>query len=201
MISDRNPLAGNWKLSYLYYFFQGIPVIEPYLQICWHPEGSGRFPEACPEAYASSRVSLQFRKVPEGFRKLVRKLVSYFSLFPQFRKRPEGFRKLVWKLVCSVCSPAFRKIPEGFRKTDGKGYKVSSHGFGVCKWRKLAALNSMHVSECLGWAAGWYHGSEFMWKLSHEIVHCADNLLWYASTCYTIQVMQQFQISSNYDCL
>ena len=99
MISDRNPLAGNLKLSYLYYFFQGTPVMEPYFQICWHPEGSGRFPEACPEAYASVRVSLQFRKVPEGFRELVRKLVSYFSLFPHFRKRPEGFRKLVRKLV------------------------------------------------------------------------------------------------------
>ena len=35
-----------------------------------------------------------------------------------------------------------------------------------------------------------------------EIVHCADNLLWYyASPCYTIQVMQQFQVSSNSDCL
>ena len=151
MISDRTPLAGNLKLSYLYHLFLGIPVIEPYLQICWHPEGSGRFPEACPEAYASIRVLLHFRKVPEGFRKLVRKLVCLFSLFLQFRKTPEGFQKPAGSLfedVIFLHSGRFRKAPGG---ATGSGIKYQVMVWGLvsdASWQlSMAFLNLHGVSE------------------------------------------------------
>ena len=114
MISVRNPLLQKFELSNLYYFFRGIPWQDQTLCICWYPEGSGRFPEACPEAYICFTASSQFRKVPEGVRKLVRKLVSFLFVFLQFRKIPEDFRKLVRKPTCFLqhhrSSGRFRKV-------------------------------------------------------------------------------------------
>ena len=99
MTSVRTPLLRKFSICYLYYCFQGILLKKLIFQICCSREGSGRFPEACPEAYTCFTASSQFRKVPEGVRKLVRKLVSFLFVFLQFRKIPEGSRKLVRKLV------------------------------------------------------------------------------------------------------
>ena len=42
-------------------------------------------------------------------------------VLPQFRKVPEGFRKLIRKLIRTIDFPAVRKVPEGFRKPFRKG--------------------------------------------------------------------------------
>ena len=110
-------------------FFEGIPSQDQNVEICWYPEGSGRFPEACPEAYTVFTISSQFRKVPEGARKLVRKLVSFLFVFLQFRKVPEGSRKLVRKLVSTLWFTAFRKVPEGFRNRYRKSHKALTFAF------------------------------------------------------------------------
>ena len=99
MTVDKKILLQKNRLSKLYYILPKISSRGQILWICWHPEDSGRFPEACPEAYMFFTTSSQFRKVPEGVRKLVRKLVSFLFVFLQFRKIPEGSRKLVRKLV------------------------------------------------------------------------------------------------------
>ena len=100
MISVQNPLA--YKL------------IRVGFIICVSSSG-----KVC--AKSSNCVLPQFRKVPEGFRKLIRKLISSFRILPQFRKVPEGFRKLFRKLILTIGFPAIRKVPEGFRKPFRKG--------------------------------------------------------------------------------
>ena len=97
-VYKKNLLQKN-HLSKLYYMIPTISSPGQILWICWHPEDSGRFPEACPEAYMFFTTSSQFRKVPEGVRKLVRKLVAFLFGILQFRKIPEDSRKLVRKLV------------------------------------------------------------------------------------------------------
>ena len=154
MTSAKNPLLRKFKLCYLYYLFLDISSNNQFLEISWHPEGSGRFPEACPEAYASIPVSPQFRKVPEGFRKLVRKLVSILFVWLQFRKVPEGFRKLVRKLVWRHRFTAFRKLPEGFRKADRKGCRTSNDQRVCRKSDKSAVYNYRNWS--ITWHTLWY---------------------------------------------
>ena len=85
--------------------------------------------------------SSQFRKVPEGFRKLVRKLVSFLYVCLQFRKVPEGLRKLVRKLVWRHRFTAFRKLPEGFRKPYRKRCGTGSDWLTSCKLDKFTSFN------------------------------------------------------------
>ena len=89
---------------------------------------SGRFRKTCrkdsgslPEAYRKPKthmfISLQFRKVPEAYRKSYRKLVS-------------GGVKIL----------PFRKLPEAHRKNVRKRFRSSSL-FNTSKWtRKLISL-------------------------------------------------------------
>ena len=95
MTSDKKPLTWNLK--------------------------QGHFIHLCKQnkAYWSKQRSFnlaEFRKLPEGFRKLTKRLVCLFSVSLQSRKVPEGFRKLTGSLFGVVVLPGFRKLPEGFQK-------------------------------------------------------------------------------------
>ena len=156
------------------------------LQICWYPEGSGRFPEACPEAYMFFAVSLQFRKVPEGFRKLVRKLVSFLCVCLQFRKVPEGSWKLVRKLVWRDRFTAFRKLPEGFRKPYRKGFGTWIDWLTFCKLDKFTGVHISDQHRCrhrLWWRRPYPYS---FWVL------VSSQIAWYASILAASKMQVRF---------
>ena len=100
MTSDKKPFTWNLKQCKLIHF-------RKQKQTHWHKQRSFNLAE--------------FRKLPEGFRKLTGRLVCLFSVSLQFRKVPEGFRKLTGSLFGVVVLPKSRKLPEGFRKSLQKG--------------------------------------------------------------------------------
>ena len=73
------------------------------LSLCSNLCSSGRFPEACPQAYTLWLVPMQFRKVPEDFRKLL----PFFIVSLQFRKIPEDTGSFP-----RACPQACTKFPE-----------------------------------------------------------------------------------------
>ena len=108
MTSDKNPLTSNVIDGKLYYFTSWLPDKLTPKRVFSHfmcvPEGSGRLAGRFPEAYRKQKthmfISLQFRKVPEAYRKSYRKLVSGVSNILQFRKVPEAGRKNSRKRFC-----------------------------------------------------------------------------------------------------
>ena len=84
------------KAKYFYYPCQQkmntLTQIE-HFQFSRVPEASGRKPEADRKADFPFFVLLQFRKLPEGFRKADRKLTWELSFYVGPGRFPEGFRK------------------------------------------------------------------------------------------------------------
>ena len=109
MNSVKQNLLQKLQLCYLYYYYlREIPLNNQFLQIRWHPEGSGRFPEACPEAYASIPVSPQFQKVGKVSGSLFL-FVMYRCSSGSFRKVPGSLSGSLFELVDLPHSGSFRK--------------------------------------------------------------------------------------------
>ena len=82
----------------------------------WHPEGSGRFPEACPEAYASIPVSSQFRKVSERFPEACFNFVCLAAVPEGSGRFPEACTEACLKTSLYRIPEASRRFPEGRRE-------------------------------------------------------------------------------------
>ena len=70
MSSEYSRRGRNWFTAmgvlFMAFWQDRIPPEHSIVQIRCCPEGSGRFPEACPEAYTCMSFASQFQKVPEG---------------------------------------------------------------------------------------------------------------------------------------
>ena len=93
---DKNPLTYNLNQHTCILF---IPISRT--KTHWHRQRTFN--------------SVEFLKLPEGFRKLTRRLVCLFSVSLQFRKVPEAFRKLSRGLP-----EAYRKLVERCNSTCGR---------------------------------------------------------------------------------
>ena len=87
MTSDRTPLLQKLKRLIFIIFFRGILSTCRRRRICRDPEGSGRFPEACPEAYMFVTV---FIAVPEGSGRFPEACPEACFIFIYMPAGPEG---------------------------------------------------------------------------------------------------------------
>ena len=113
MTVDKKTLLQKNHLSKLYYILPKISSRGQILWICWHPEDSGRFPEACPEAYMFFKTfttSSQFRKVSGSLSGSLLLFCLAFCNSGRFRKIPGSLSGSLFEHFDLLHSGSFRKV-------------------------------------------------------------------------------------------
>ena len=110
MTVDKKKTTPKKHLSKLYYILPKISSPGQILWICWHPEDSGRFPEACPEAYMFFTTSSQFRKVSGSLSGSLLLFCLAFCNSGRFRKIPGSLSGSLFEHFDLLHSGSFRKV-------------------------------------------------------------------------------------------